>query len=311
MSWSTPDAGQSLELAVRLATVPLLLSSLESLAARADWAEGGLLNWRVARLARGSRKVHLNRATKALLDQLGELPFRLLLVVQLVATAALLCRPTLTPVLALALAIHILCMKRHYLSNDGSDDAAVAILLVVLVSRIGRGGDVQLAAALVIAAEACLAYFVSGLSKLQSDVWRSGDALERILRTRIFGAAWAAALLARLPRLARLNCRLIVLWEFAFVLVLFVPVPVALAIVGLGVLFHAGCAVIMGLNTFLWSFAATYPAVIFANVELHRAVGTGWCLVFALATGLALAVVDKGVRPAAALDEAVGQPVRT
>ena len=289
--------------------MPLLLSSLENLAAQADWAEGGLLHWRVARLARGSRKVHLNRATRALLDRLGELPFRLLLVVQFVATATVLWRPTLTAVLASALAIHILCMKRHYLSNDGSDDASVAILLVVLVSRIGRGGDVQLATALVIAAEACLAYFVSGISKLQSDVWRNGDALARILRTRIFGASWAATLIGRAPRLARLNCRLIVLWEFSFVLVLFVPLQVALAIVGIGVLFHAGCAVLMGLNTFVWSFAATYPAVIFANVQLHRVLGAGWCAALALATVLALAVIDRAVRPADAHGKVVGLPV--
>ena len=33
-----------------------------------------------------------------------------------------------------------------------------------------------------------------------------------------------------------------------------------------GLLFHVASAVLMGLNTFLWAFGATYPAVFYCSV---------------------------------------------
>jgi hypothetical protein len=40
--------------------------------------------------------------------------------------------------------------------------------------------------------------------------------------------------------------------------------PWRLLFLGWGVAFHLGCAVVMGLNNFLWAFIATYPALLFA-----------------------------------------------
>jgi hypothetical protein len=38
----------------------------------------------------------------------------------------------------------------------------------------------------------------------------------------------------------------------------------------LGILFHVANAVIMGLNTFVWAFVATYPAILFCAVSLRQ-----------------------------------------
>ena len=46
------------------------------------------------------------------------------------------------------------------------------------------------------------------------------------------------------------------------------PRPLALAVLAAALVFHAGNAAIMGLNTFVWAFAATYPAILW----LHAAV---------------------------------------
>ena len=35
-----------------------------------------------------------------------------------------------------------------------------------------------------------------------------------------------------------------------------------------GAAFHVGCAVFMGLNCFLWSFVATYPAIALASASI-------------------------------------------
>jgi hypothetical protein len=40
---------------------------------------------------------------------------------------------------------------------------------------------------------------------------------------------------------------------------------VLLALLGMGVGFHLGCGLVMGLNRFLWAFTATYPAVFYLH----------------------------------------------
>jgi uncharacterized membrane protein (DUF485 family) len=70
--------------------------------------------------------------------------------------------------------------------------------------------------------------------------------------------------------LARAATLAVLAWECAFPLVLVLPAPFAYVMLALGVLFHVTNAVVMGLNTFVWSFVATYPAVIW--VVQHR----GW-----------------------------------
>jgi len=36
----------------------------------------------------------------------------------------------------------------------------------------------------------------------------------------------------------------------------------------LGIIFHAGVAVTMGLHMFIWSFCATYPAILYVSWHL-------------------------------------------
>jgi hypothetical protein len=57
----------------------------------------------------------------------------------------------------------------------------------------------------------------------------------------------------------------VIIVECAFPLVVIAPFPLMVVLLSLGMLFHLLCAVIMGLNSFLWAFVATYPALVFAN----------------------------------------------
>jgi hypothetical protein len=57
--------------------------------------------------------------------------------------------------------------------------------------------------------------------------------------------------------------------ECLFPLSLAVPMPVALALLAGGVAFHVTSGVVMGLNTFIWSFLATYPAILWCHARLH------------------------------------------
>jgi hypothetical protein len=51
--------------------------------------------------------------------------------------------------------------------------------------------------------------------------------------------------------------------EVAFPLALPLGYPYGLVLLGWGVVFHAANALVMGINSFFWSFVATYPAILY------------------------------------------------
>lgn len=98
----------------------------------------------------------------------------------------------------------------------------------------------------------------AGVAKLVSATWRSGKALPAILATYAHGHPWAASILAAHPRVGTLLAWGVMLFEVLFLFLLLGPYEVALATAMVGVGFHLGCAVLMGLNSFPWAFSATY-----------------------------------------------------
>jgi hypothetical protein len=61
----------------------------------------------------------------------------------------------------------------------------------------------------------------------------------------------------------------VILWETTFPIAILAPNRVRWVLLGLGACFHIGVAVGMGLNTFLWAFVATYPAVEYCAITLQ------------------------------------------
>jgi hypothetical protein len=128
----------------------------------------------------------------------------------------------------------------------------------------------QRAGLLFVAAQAVLAYFTSGYVKLISPSWRSGDALRGILNTRSYGYQDLAKLLTVHPRLSVAGCWLTIAFECLGPFFVFLgPIPCLVFLVG-GVIFHISIAVTMGLNNFVWSFLATYPALLYASTILFH-----------------------------------------
>ena len=69
------------------------------------------------------------------------------------------------------------------------------------------------------------------------------------------------ALLSRYPAVSRAICWQVILFECLspFLILAGVPGAIVMMVVGMG--FHIGVAVVMGLNNFVWAFGACYPAV--------------------------------------------------
>lgn len=158
---------------------------------------------------------------------------------------------------------HLLLGMRSRFGGDGADQMTV-ITFTVLALAFAFGQ--QRAAVLVlwfVTAQTCLAYLTAGVAKLVSAQWRSGTALGEILATGVYGHPWAAAVLARRTRLAAAACWSVIVLECTFPAVLIGVRPLTWALLAGAALFHVGTAILMRLNTFLWAFVATYPAVLY------------------------------------------------
>lgn len=149
---------------------------------------------------------------------------------------------------------------------------AKRVLVTTMLVAPAFPGDSRLAlGACFIAAQAVLAYSTSGIAKLISPVWRDGTGLAGVLSTVDHGTPAVGLWLRRHSSLSKLASWVTIGFECTFIIVLVLPTQLGAGLLALGVMFHAGCAVLMGLNSFLWAFPATYPCVYFAAAIIQGA----------------------------------------
>src|SRR5215475_15901495 len=104
------------------------------------------------------------------------------------------------------------------------------------------------------AIQGCHSYFVAGIAKVVSPVWRRGEAVRRILGTRTYGSRRSASLVSGRDGVCLALSWVVMLFESAFPLAL-VSGRLGFAVFAVvGVTFHLVNAVNMGLNTFVWAF---------------------------------------------------------
>ena len=273
------NASEAVNLAVRLCCIGRAIGLAELLLARRERRPGGMLNWAVAGLVaepisdeKPLLHLRLSRLCSLAWGRIvGMSPrlFTCLLWTDAAVILALFLSPA-TLVLRAAAAIFLLIeMKRHYFSVDGSDEM---MLLCLSATFLGGIGDANRYLTFFLAAELVLAYTTAGAYKASSPFWQKGKALLHITRTRAFGHERVSKLLHRRPLLCHFSELSLVLWESGFLIALVAPRPVLWMMLAAGIVFHLSCAWVMGLNTFLWAFAAGYPCVIFANQEIHSIV---------------------------------------
>jgi hypothetical protein len=182
------------------------------------------------------------------------------------ASAILLGPPTLVTnawlIVALALLSGLFILRTPY-GHDGADQLTWIIISGLAIVSIAPTVAVMTTYLWFVALQSCLAYGTAGIAKACAKGWRDGSYLVGILATRTYGHARFANVLRDRRQLAKWVSCMLILWECLFPLVLIAPTALFPAIIGAGVLFHVLNGLIMGLNTFLWSFIATYPAIYF------------------------------------------------
>lgn len=270
----TTDPHPYLVLIASIASIGASIANFEWLANRRQLKDDGLYSWAVA----GARPAGVGASLpkRALNWLLSYRPFVGVLIVRAIALAllpaTLALRNGATGDLAFVVATTLLLNLRSPYGMDGSDQMAVQVFGALLIG-CAAGSKLAIGASLCfIGAQACLSYFTSGVAKVLSPQWREGTVVFAIFNTRTYGYAPAARLLHDRPTVTRAATYGAVAMECAFPLVLFVGWPVCLVFIAWGVAFHVMNALVMGLNSFIWSFAATYPAVIYLSVLIMTAI---------------------------------------
>jgi hypothetical protein len=160
-----------------------------------------------------------------------------------------------------AAALELTLLVRIPLGRDGSEQMNAVILgglAAACLDLDGWGPHVGLG---FVAAQTLLAYWVAGVAKLAGAPWRTGEAVGQILVTNTYGCPPIGRFLLRHPPLNRVAGWSVIVAELAFPVLIVAGGWYGVAALVGGLAFHTAGAVLMGLNGFLFSFLAAYPAV--------------------------------------------------
>ena len=153
---------------------------------------------------------------------------------------------------------------------DGSDQMLLIVFISLFLYTLFVDYPlIRYSSIFFVALQSCLSYATAGFSKLISPIWRSGDALTLIMNTETYGSKSISKTLMSYPALAKFLAWIVIIFECAFPLVLFLGLPGYTLFLGWGITFHISNATFMGLNTFFWSFTASYPAILFTATQMQ------------------------------------------
>jgi hypothetical protein len=256
----TLDLETSLDLSVRLSAVSVLISGLEMLKVSHHFQANGVFSLESTCAFR--RNSGWGQWTDRLL--------RPALFLQSCSALAVAClglqSATGRSSLVLCIGSATLVRYRRLLGGDGAEQMATIIMIAGALAVVPwQEHSRTVASVTFIAAQLCLSYFAAGIAKLVSPIWRHGEALRLILATETHGHPGATRFLERQRFFAWSGCWAVILFETLFPVIILWPPETTLIALACGFVFHLGCALLMGLNSFLWSFPAAYPCLIAAS----------------------------------------------
>jgi hypothetical protein len=253
------DLQTALELTTRISACGLALSALELLSIRHHFGQQGVFS--LGTVSSFRRHLPALRLTDRYIS--------VFITLQFVTSASLVVFGPFSlwgrMSLLLAFLATTIVRWRRCSGGDGAEQMTTIVFAAVCFSALPYPStDRMVAATTFIAAQVSLSYVTAGVAKLISPTWRSGSALPAILSTYSHGHPWAAQFVHQHIWVTQLASWIIIIFECLFPLLLFGSSHLAVIALVCGFSFHAGCAVFMGLNSFLWSFPAAYPCVLVA-----------------------------------------------
>lgn len=271
------DTTMVFQIIVYFFVIGQIISSLEFVSIRREFKNEGLFSWRILKFQNNQHisSPFLGAIVNKLFNYTG---FMTLLFVRIIALCLLILFPIdslfFTIVALLLSAILLIMQYRQSYGGEGSDQMSIIISICLLLGA-GVFLDTLLSKVSLwfIAAQSCLSYSAAGIAKLVSPIWRSGNAISNIFNTVSFGSYLMSKFLSRYAIISYILSWIVILFETCFPLCLVTPVAVTFFILFCGFIFHLINAMAMGLNSFLWIFIATYPAIIYTSSSIKSLIG--------------------------------------
>ncbi|HEY0253879.1 MAG TPA: hypothetical protein VGC41_20255, partial [Kofleriaceae bacterium] len=220
-----------------LAAIAVAIAAIELLVVGRAWTERGVFSRTALRLPIG----------------FGSIGTAILLGLQLASAVSLPLTSHPAPAIIAFATTWLIAIRFRGSYNGGSDAMLLVVLLGISINRLGyeRVGMGYIAAQLI------LSYAISGIAKLREPSWRDGTALPSLLANPQYNApAWALRLAGRPVSYALLG------FEVLFPLALTSRVA-CMSFLAIAAAFHLGNAIVLGLNRFLWTWLAAFPALWF------------------------------------------------
>lgn len=186
-------------------------------------------------------------------------------------------RFSFAPFLLVAIIIHIMLHARVRWGGEGGDQMMLIVFVTGLVAALFPDSEhIQIASALFIAGQITLSYISSGTAKCFGPLWRSGDALGKIMNHYTYGWQPFGRFLARNPVIGKYMCHAVMAFQLTFPLYFILPMPYAIFYLLGGVVFHFSIALIMRLNLFVSVFLGTYFCLFFSHPIVHNFVNSSF-----------------------------------
>ncbi|MEV0237978.1 hypothetical protein [Nonomuraea sp. NPDC050786] len=254
-----------------ISAVGLALASMEYLARPDLFEDTGLMSWEVERL-----RIRMLAGKKAdFLNVLFKPPgIYVLLNLRLVAALTLINpksdRTSRDIAVAFIAVTNYLLAVRIRAGTDGTEHMSQLTYMALLAARLfPNDPKARAASAWFIGGQSMLSYLAAGLAKAAGPSWRQGQAMPGIFRTYVYGDERVYKILKDRPMLSKLAGWGVIVGESIVPLALILPKKSAWGMLAAGASFHAGNAMFMGLNRFLWSFVGTYPAVVYMSKHMN------------------------------------------
>jgi len=252
--------------------VGITLSTVELLYNWRSFQNDRLYSWKVISTRRYfDKKNAIHRLVNNLLKYpnfLGVLTFRMTLILLLVIPG--IWTFSQAPLFLLLVLTSLLINYRSPFGQDGSDQMSSIVIIVLFLYHINPENLIVAQAGLwYIGLQSLLSYFTAGYFKAKGEKWtKKPNAVYLIFNTATYGSKPIAGYLQNRQMAITFLTWSTVVVEVAFPLVLFTGYPGMVIFLGWGLCFHLMNALVMGLNSFLWAFVATYGAIIYCTMQL-------------------------------------------
>lgn len=161
--------------------------------------------------------------------------------------------------------------SKNSFGKDGGDQMLVFVFICLSIPLINlESVFIKQLTMFLLAYQVMFSYLVASFSKLKGELWRNGKALTGISYSNLYGNKKLYSILIKTPFLSGILSFLVISFQLIFPITLIFPINIFLVFFLIGFLFHLFNSVVLGLNSFLFSFLSTYPSLLYLNYLINE-----------------------------------------